>query len=239
VRSIALVIIAVAISLPSIWIPNTAIAGGAEQQVCDVGADYSLGVEDYSEATRRHIEVVRKHPDNALAHYHLGFALGMLGDRLAEVREYRRAETLGLTSWDLLLNLGLAQLDNGDLDAATESLRLAVVLGGDHSESHFNLALVEERRGMLADAEHETLEALRLNPGQPDARNMLGVIYAQEGKTANASLVWSVLVRDLPDYEPARANLAILGSPSGVANGETAAVDLPPTAAVNAITDER
>ena len=35
---------------------------------------------------------------------------------------------------------------------------------------------------MLADAEHETLASLQLNPGQPDARNLLGVIYAQRGK---------------------------------------------------------
>ena len=237
-RSIALVIIAVVISLLSIWIPNRAIAGGVEQQVCDVGADYSLGVEDYAETIRRHLEIVRNHPDNALAHYHLGFALGMIGDRLAEIREYRRAETLGLTSWDLFLNLGLAQLEKGDLDAATESLRHAVVLGGDHSESHFNLALVDERRGMLADAEHETLEAQRLDPGQPDARNLLGAVYEREGGTASASLVWSELVRDVPDYEAARKNLATLGSPSEAGDGETAAISFP-QAAANAVSNER
>ena len=112
---------------------------------------------------------------------------GMMGNKTAEIREYQRAEALGLRNWDLFLNLGLAQLENGDLDAATDSLRRAVLLGEKHSESHFNLALVDERRGMLADAEHETLVSLRLNPGQPDARNLLGVIYAQEGKTVRAS----------------------------------------------------
>lgn len=61
-------------------------------------------------------------PDNALAHYHLGFALGMVGDRMAELKEYRRAAALGLVSWDLFLNLGLAQLETGDLDAATDSI---------------------------------------------------------------------------------------------------------------------
>jgi Flp pilus assembly protein TadD len=76
----------------------------------------------------------------------------------------------------------LAQLENGKLDAATDSLRRAVLIGEDRLESHFNLALVYERRGMLADAEHETLASLRLNPGQPDTRNLLGVIYAREGK---------------------------------------------------------
>jgi CheY-like chemotaxis protein len=102
VRSIAPVTIAATILLLSLWIPNRAIAGGTEQQVCDVYADYSLGIEDYSKAIARHLEVVRKHPDSGLAHYHLGFSLGMVGDRMAEVREYQRAKALGLRSWDLL-----------------------------------------------------------------------------------------------------------------------------------------
>jgi Flp pilus assembly protein TadD len=215
--------------LLSFLIGGNSIAGVAEEQVCDVGADYSLGVEDYSEAIRRHVQVLNEHPDNAVAHYHLGFAFGMVRNRRAEVREYQRAAALGLASWDLFLNLGLAQLENGDLVAATDSLQRAVFLGENHSESHFNLALVDERRGMLADAEHETLASLQLNPDQPDARNQLGVIYAQEGKIARASLVWRDLVRDLPDYEPARTNLVVLGSRSPVAGAddETAAADSP------------
>jgi hypothetical protein len=103
----------------SFLIAGNSSAGVAEDQVCDVAADYSLGVEDYSEAIRRHVQVLSEHPDNALAHYHLGFALGMVGNGMAEIREYQRAEALGLTNWDLFLNLGLAQLENGDLDAAT------------------------------------------------------------------------------------------------------------------------
>jgi len=223
-RSIAPGIIAVVISLLSFWIPNDAIAGGAEQQICDVSADYSLGIEDYSETIRRHVDVVRKHPDNALAHYHLGYAEGMTGNRTAEVSEYQRAAALGLRNWDLFLNMGLAQLENGELEAATDNLRQAVLLGEDHSESHFNLALVYERRGMLADAEREMLASLRLDPGQLDARNSLGVIYAEEGKTVRASMIWGELVREVPDYQPARTNLKLLGNRVEVARGETAAV---------------
>jgi tetratricopeptide (TPR) repeat protein len=236
---VELVLVA-AILLLSLRIADNEMTSGTDEQVCNTSADYSLGVEDYSETNRRHVEVVREHPDNELAHYHLGFAQGMMADRRAEVREYRRAEALGLRNWELFLNLGLAQLESGDLNAAADSLQQAVLLGEEHSESHFNLALVDERRGMRADAEHETLASLRLNPGQPDARNLLGVIYAQEGKTFRASLIWRELVRDLPDYEPARTNLALLGSQSKVALGKTAAVALPtPAAAVEAIKDER
>ena len=228
-----LVLVVAAILLLPAGNVRDAIAGGAEEQVCDVSADYSLGIEDYPEAIRLHRRIVARNPDNALAHYHLGFAEGMMGDRTAEVEEYQRAEALGLKNWDLFLNLGLDRLERGDLDAATESLRKAVLLGEEHSESHFNLALVEERRGMLADAEHEALASIRLSRGQPDARNLLGVIYAQEGKSASASQTWRELIRDVPDYEPARTNLALMGSPSEVALGETAAAASPsPAAAV-------
>jgi len=128
----------------------------------------------------------------------------------------------------LFLNLGLVQFENGDLDAATDSLRRAVLLGPDHSESHYNLALAFERRGLLADAEREILASLRLNPNQPDARNSLGVIFAEEGKTVRASLPWRELVREALDYEPARKNLELLCSQVEAANGETAAVTLLP-----------
>jgi Flp pilus assembly protein TadD len=235
----ALALFRVAILLLSLGIARVGSAGRGEQQVCDVGADYALGVEDYPEAIRLHAEGVRKHPDNALAHYHLGFAVGMMGNRTAELMEYQRATALGLRNWDLFLNMGLAQLENGDLDTATESLQQAVLLGGNHAESHFNLALVYERRGLLADAEREMLASLRLNRGQPDARNSLGVIYAEEGKTVRASLIWRELVREVPDYEPARRNLALLGSQVEVARGKTAAVALPLAAAVKATKDER
>jgi Flp pilus assembly protein TadD len=236
--SVSLLVVLPAILLLSLSVACVASAGGVEQQVCDVRADYSLGVEDYPEAIRLHIEVVRKHPDNVLAHYHLGFAQGMMGNGTAEFREYQRAEALGLRKWDLLLNIGLAELEKGDLDAATDSLRRAVLLGGNHSESHFNLALVYERLGRFADAEREMLASLRLDPEQPDARNLLGVVYAEEGKSQRASLVWRELVHDVPEYEPARENLGLLGNQVQLTRGETAAV-VPPAAAAEAIRDER
>lgn len=233
-RNVWLAPIAAAVLLLALYQVCNAVAGGTEEEVCDIDADYALGVEDYAEAVRLHLQVVSNHPENALAHYHLGFAEGAVDNQTAEIREYQRAEALGLKNWDLFLNLGLAQLEKDDLDGATHSLRRAVVLGGQHPEAHFNLAIVDERRGMLADAERETLASLRLQPAQPDARNLLGVIYAQQGKIVDASLIWRELVREAPEYEPARANLAILRSRSQAARAETMAVAPSPATAVKA-----
>jgi tetratricopeptide (TPR) repeat protein len=196
--------------LLSLGMRREAIAAQPRDQVCDVSADFALGTEDYPEAIRLHQELLRKHPDNALAHYHLGFAEGMMSETTAEISEYQRAAALGLTSWDLFLNLGLAQLEHGDVDEAVNSLRRAVHFGKGHFEAHFNLALVDERRGMLAEASAETLASLRLNPRNIDARNLQGVIDAQQGQRERASEMFREILEEQPDYQPARDNLRIL-----------------------------
>ena len=91
-----LILVAGAIALLYLSIGCNAFAGRVEEQICDVSADYALGIEDYPETIRLHAEAVRKDPKNALAHYHLGFAQGVMGNRRAEVTEYKRAEALGL-----------------------------------------------------------------------------------------------------------------------------------------------
>ena len=194
----------------------TARAGvSSGNEICDATADYFLGVEDYPETARLHRLLVAAHPNDALAHYHLGFAYGMLGRHGAELAEYRQAASLGLKRWDLFLNLGLVYLEDGSADAAIDALRTAVALGADHPEGHFNLGLAYERHAMLAEARQEMLISLRLDPDQPEARNMLGVIYAEEGNYVLAHQVWSDLARIR--FEPARTNLAILDHADGSA----------------------
>ena len=78
------------------------------EQICDIRADAALGLKDYQTAIRLHRYLLRSHPNDALAHYHLGFAYGMVGRSAEEIDEYQKAVTLGLHSWDLFLNLGLA-----------------------------------------------------------------------------------------------------------------------------------
>jgi Flp pilus assembly protein TadD len=185
-------------------------SSSSDEQVCDPLADYFLGMEDYPEAIRRHHVVIEDDPGNALAHYHLGFAYGVVGEHRQELAEYQKAIELGLNDWQLFLNLGLLYLDSGQTRDATQVLRLAALLGPDRPETHFNLALAYERRGALAQAEQEALLSLRIDPSQPEARNTLGAIYAEEGKYVRASQEWNELVGEIPDYAPARTNLAIL-----------------------------
>jgi protein O-mannosyl-transferase len=198
------------IAPPGVWATVIGNPTADNEQVCDPIADYFLGMEDYPEAIRRHKMVITRNPDNALAHYHLGFAYGMVGKHNDELQQYRDAVDLGLSDWALFLNLGLLYLEGQRLEAATDVLRLATLLGPDRPETHFNLGLVYERRGKLGPAEQEILLSLRLDPGQPDALNTLAVIFAEEGNYPRAREEWTDLLRVWPAYEPARANLTIL-----------------------------
>ena len=207
--TIALLILGTALYLAPIR-GSAASIGQLDAQVCDPLADFYLGQENYPETIQRHLLVLQRHPQNALAYYHLGFAYGMVGDHQRELDDYQKAVGLGLSNWDLFLNMGLLYMENGHLDSASEVLRLAAFLAPSRPETHFNLALLDERLGMYQQAEQEILLSLRIDPDQNDARNTLGVIYAEQGNYEQAHQEWSDLVKSHPDYAPARVNLAIL-----------------------------
>jgi Flp pilus assembly protein TadD len=187
-------------------------ASNGNEEVCDATADYFLGNEDYPESARLHRLIIEEHPNDALAHYHLGYAEGMMGQTADELDEYQTAARLGLKDWGLYLNLGRVYLEDGRTGSAVDAFQSAVALGPDHPEAHFNLGLAYERQGRLNVASAELTKSLSLDPAQNDARNMLAVVDAEQGNFQAARSIWSEMARSQPNFEPARANLAILNS---------------------------
>src|SRR6266478_5846854 len=199
--------IALSLLLPCV---TTSWAAVSKEEICDVDADFALGLEDYSGAIVLHREVLRVHNDNALAHYHLGFAYGMTERKTYEINEYLAAARLGLDKWDLFLNLGLAYLGQNDGPKAIKTLQTAVLLGPDHPEAHFNLAIAYEKGNRSREALQEIIISLLQAPEDPDERNTKGIICAELGNLVCARDEWAHVVQVAPNYAPARANLAIL-----------------------------
>lgn len=200
------------------------------EQVCNAEADLFLALADYPRAIRFHRRIIARDPKNSLAHYHLGFAYGMMGRQRQEMVEYGKAVSLGLTDWTLLLNLGVAFLKQGNARSA-DVLGLAVLMAPRRPETHYNLALAYNRLTMLDKAAQEALVALILAPRDPDVRNTLALLYAEHGNYAGARREWSELLLDNPGYESATENLAILdrvgGANSKRVNSETAVQTVP------------
>jgi tetratricopeptide (TPR) repeat protein len=206
-------IIAVLVTLLTISSARTVpAASSGNEEVCDATADYFLGNEDYPESARLHRLIIEEHPNDALAHYHLGYAEGMMGQTASELDEYQTAARLGLKDWGLYLNLGRVYLEDGRTGPAIDAFRSAVALGPEHPESHFNLGLAYERQGRLGAASAELTKSLSLDPAQNDARNMLAVVDAEQGNYLDARSIWAELVRSQPNFAPAQANLTILDS---------------------------
>src|SRR3979411_233890 len=90
--------IAFALLLPS---AASSWAAGSREALCDAKADLALANEDYPAAIALHRKVLFADNDNALAHYHLGFAYGMTGQSRDEINEYLTAARLGLRNWNL------------------------------------------------------------------------------------------------------------------------------------------
>jgi tetratricopeptide (TPR) repeat protein len=203
-------ILAAALLVLSVATASGPPAGKADRLACDVAADIALEAQDYPSTIELHRKFLRSRNNNALAHYHLGFAYGMTGNVSEEISEYRTAVGLGLNVWDLFLNLGLAYYDQHDLPAATAALGTAVLFGPEHAETHFNLAVVYERENRLPEALQEITKALVLEPKDMDAANTHAIIRARMGNLVGARDIWMRLGRTAPDYAPARSNLAIL-----------------------------
>src|SRR5260221_5355162 len=156
-------------------------AATSEDEVCDLNADFALGLADYPAAIALHRKFLHSHRDNALAHYHLGFAYGMTARKTDEINEYLAAARLGLDKWDLFLNLGLAYLGQNEGPKAIKTLQTAVLLGPIHPEAHFNLAIAYEKGNRLREALQEIIVSLHQAPEDPDERNTKGIICAELG----------------------------------------------------------
>jgi Flp pilus assembly protein TadD len=219
---------------------GTAKAMAYEEQTCNIDADSALGLENYPAAIALHQSFLRSHPDDALAHYHLGFAYGMMGRGSDEIRECRKAVMLGLREWDLFLDLGLAYLEKGDSANAIATLQTSTLLGSQHPDAHFNLALAYEKAERLTDAMREIVTALRLAPADPDMRNTKAIICAESGDLACARDEWTLLLQIAPRYTPARLNLLILtGSAPELHRSSPDTIEIPQSVAVEAWSSHR
>jgi tetratricopeptide (TPR) repeat protein len=223
-------------------LPNVLIrAAGLKEQTCDVKADFFLGIGNYPSAIALHRSYLSAHPDNALAHYHLGFAYDMTGRDSEAINEYLKAACLGFKQWDLFLNLGLVYFEQQNYAKAIQALETSVVLGSNHAEAHFNLALAYEKTGRLSDAMKQILTALQLTPWDFDMRNTKAIICAESGDLDCAREEWQLLLKIAPNYFPARTNLAILmGAASQLAPLSAAnALEIPRSVAVAPSSSEK
>jgi tetratricopeptide (TPR) repeat protein len=163
-------------------VPRPQPTATTERWVCPEFADLLLRLELYEEAIKEHRRVLLEEPENALAHYHLGYAYGQIGTHALEVEEYRRAVDLGLAREDLFYNLGMACAEVGALDEAEQALRQAATTAPADGENHRALGMVYCHKHLFQEAIASCEQATRSEPENPHAWHCLALALAGAGK---------------------------------------------------------
>jgi Flp pilus assembly protein TadD len=140
--------------------------------------------------------------------------LGFLADRErgkgnaeAAVRIYRKALELEPAHPHLLLNLGLALMDAGDVGGAIEAYRRSIDVDPAQPLVFVNLGVALESRDAVAAAE-AFRRAVTINPFESIAWFNLGNSFLRQGDAATAAQFYRQAIQLDPALVPARFNLA-------------------------------
>ncbi len=169
----------------------------------------------HSEAVAQLREAVADYPD---ARAGLGaelFLMGQTAESIGVLDAFIGADPSNANRIPARIMLGHALLLQKRVDEASGQFR--AVLDADPSSIAANqgmgaVARVRAARlleqGNVAQASSEVREALRLNPGDADAHNILGVTLAQQGQVGEAVQEFQMALRINPKHTQASNNLA-------------------------------
>ncbi|MFN3596822.1 MAG: tetratricopeptide repeat protein [Rubricoccaceae bacterium] len=113
---------------------------------------------------------------NATAHYNLGTALARTGDLAGARVALAEAVRLQPDHADALTNLGSLLAQAGDLRQAGRLFERAAAVGSGNANAQANYALFLLNSGQPAEAAARAAAALRLDPAQPTARQVMQIL---------------------------------------------------------------
>ena len=128
-----------------------------------VQAKAAADKNDYATATADYEKYLTQKPDDAAAHFDLGYVYTAQKEKGKAAVEYRKAIALDPKMTQAYLNLGISMLDD-DAKAAIAPLQKATELNYDYAQGHYLLGTAEERAGESADAVKEYTIAVKLDP---------------------------------------------------------------------------
>jgi tetratricopeptide (TPR) repeat protein len=156
-------------------------------------------------------------PDHAEAHYYMGLARRVQGDRAGAIASFSEAlrHRLGYTeaAGDLeeaLLDEGKALLSAGKLDEAIERYERVLAFNARSAAAHNDLGAAYGRQGRVDRAIGSFEKALEMNPDFADAHCNLAMALYSAGRYDEAIGHVEQALRLQPDMERARKLRAVL-----------------------------
>ncbi|MGB7022836.1 MAG: tetratricopeptide repeat protein [Candidatus Acidiferrales bacterium] len=162
-------------------------ASPQEQALYDllVQAKAAADKNDYVTAAADYEKYLAQKPDDAAAHFDLGYVYTAQKEKKKAIAEYRKAIALDPKMVQAYLNLGISLLDD-DAKAAIAPLQKATQLKYDYAQGHYLLGTAEERAGQSADAVKEYTIAVKLDPNDYTEHIALARAELAAGKASAA-----------------------------------------------------
>jgi tetratricopeptide (TPR) repeat protein len=160
-----------------------------------------------TEAYDRAAELLAADPgreDDPSLQYAYGLAL-VRGGRPAEgERVFSRLLARHGESAEISVMLGQARAQEGNFEAAVETLTRALRLKPDVAEANATLGVIYLRQGRLDEAERALRAELVISPNDVKSANTLATVLDRQGKPEEAISILRAALEKKPDYADAR-----------------------------------
>jgi len=172
-----------------------------------VKAKAEADAKTYSAAQADYEKYLSQEPDDAAAHFDLGYVYTAQRKTDQAIGEYRKAIALDPKMLQAHLNLGMSLLAKNPKEAIAP-LQKVVELDYSLERGHYALGLAEERTGDTATAEKEFTVAVKLDPDDAGAHAALASVLLHERKTSAAETQFRELLQSKPGDSGAELGLA-------------------------------
>ncbi|MBW2581312.1 MAG: tetratricopeptide repeat protein [Deltaproteobacteria bacterium] len=169
-----------------------------DRWICPEYADLPLRQGQFEMAIEKHLIVLAQDPDNAVAHYHLGYAYVQLGVHADGISEYLKALDLGLVQGDLFYNLGMAYGQLGIYQQAEQAFKRAIEMEPEYEDNYRALGNAQLQQGHFYDAMVSCRKATELAPDNPHSWHCLALAAAKSDEVGES---WNA-VKELRKLDP-------------------------------------
>ncbi|MBY0511390.1 MAG: tetratricopeptide repeat protein [Rhodospirillaceae bacterium] len=182
----------------ALTIVTEALSGHPTAAAWNLRGDIHLALGDIVAAEQAYIEAVQREPDNAGYHHDRARAL-LAGRRMAEAEDVlMTAARLNGRAWDIMCDLGTAQLEQGKMQMALASFTAALALKPDAAAALFNRGSVLRDLGRLDEAEAAFVSAARSAPAFLPPMISLITLMGDLGRLPEAEKWFAEAVRIAP-----------------------------------------
>ncbi|MFI4917914.1 MAG: tetratricopeptide repeat protein [Phycisphaerales bacterium JB060] len=138
-------------------------------------------------------------PGNALAHYHRGVVLDMMGDKPGSISALERTVEIDDQWSESWYSLGLVRLTSGDPRPAGEDFARATELDDTHADAHGMRGVAAMHAGDAARAIEPMRRAIEIEPDRMQFAMNLELAYEQSDRGDEAYKAWEAYVAAEPD----------------------------------------